>query len=377
MGVAIYGLEREQHGGGRAFLWGPQPVQIRSGVNLRLVNVGASATLARSGELGYPICAVCGQSVSPLSSELQREVFDSDHAKRCGRPPKPLGFHTDVVADVLALPDCPDTTTAYSLLEVLRLGAARVLDMHIEDLQVLVIGHVERETRDALLWDPMPGGSGLTGRLVERFEEITEVAREIVADCPGVCDASCVDCLQSFRNAYYHRFLNREVARKCLDDWGTRLQFAHDIPPLQPAGPAGENAPPVNEAETRLRHLLLAAGFGEGIRGEQIRLDRVLGTTTPDVIYRGAGGEPDETVCIYLDGLSRHLHGNPATAERDQEIRSWLRNHGYEVLEIAANQLTDVDAMVRHFRQLAGYLGKQDLRGKVKDDRSWFRALVS
>jgi len=377
MGVAIYGLERERHSGGQAFLWGSQPVQTRRGVNLRLVNVGASAALERGGDLGYPICAVCGQSVSPLSSERQREEFGKDHAERCGRPPKPLGFHTDVVADVLSLPDCPDATTAYSVLEALRLGAARVLDMHVNDLQVLVVGHVERETLDALLWDPMPGGSGLTGRLVERFEEVTEVARAIVADCPGVCDASCIDCLRSFRNAYYHRFLHREVARARLDDWGTRLRFAHDVPPLQPAGPAGASAPPVNEAETRLRHLLLAAGFGEGIRGEQIRLDRVLGTTTPDVIYRGPDGEPDETVCIYLDGLSRHLHGNPATAEKDREIRTWLRNHGYEVIEIAANQLTDEDAMTRHFRRLASYLGRQDLRGKVKDDRSWFRAANS
>ena len=152
---------------------------------------------------------------------------------------EPLGFHTDVVADVLSLPDCPDATTAYSVLEALRLGAARVLDMHLNDLQVLVVGHVERETLDALLWDPMPGGSGLTGRLVERFEEITKVAREIVADCPGACDASCIDCLQSFRNAYYHRFLHREVARARLDDWGTSLRFAHDIPPLNRRGRPG------------------------------------------------------------------------------------------------------------------------------------------
>ena len=82
-------------------------------------------------------------------------------------------------------------------------------------------------------------------------------------------------------------------------------------------------------------------------------------------------------MCIYLDGLSRHLHGNPATAGKDREIRGWLRNHGYEVIEIAANQLTDEDAMVRHFRRLAGYLGKQDLRGKVKADRSWFRTRLS
>ena len=377
LGVAIYGLEQERHGGGRAFRWGPQPAQLRRGVNLRLVNVGASAAMERNQELGYPVCTVCGQSVSPLSSERQRDQFRTDHAERCGRPVRPTGFHTDVVADAFSLTDCPDATTAYSVLEALRLGAARVLDMHTDDLQILVIGHVERETPDALLWDPMPGGSGLLERLVDRFEDIAGIARDVVSKCPGVCSSSCIDCLQSFRNAYYHRFLKREVALERLDDWGQRLRFAHDIPPLQPAGQPGEDAQPVNDAETRLRHLLLAAGFGEGVRGEQIRLDRALGTTTPDVIYRDADHEPDEGVCIYLDGLSRHLHGNPATAEKDREIRSWLRNHGYEVIEIAANQLTDENAMVGHFRRLASYLGKQDLRGQVRKDRSWFRAASS
>ena len=374
MGVAIYGLERRRHGGGRAFRWGPQPIQIRRGVNLRLVNVGASAAIERNQEFGYPICTVCGQSVSPLSSERQRNQFDNDHGERCGRPPKPIGFHTDVVADALSLPGCADATTAYSLLEALRLGATRVLDMHAEDLQILVIGHVDRETPDALLWDPMPGGSGLLNRLAERFEDIAGIAHEVVSNCAAGCSSSCIDCLQSFRNAYYHRFLKREVARERLDDWGSRLRFAHDIPPLQPARQPGENAQTVNDAETRLRHLLLAAGFGEGVRNEQIRLDRALGTTTPDVIYRGADHEPDEGVCIYLDGLSQRLHGNPETAEKDREIRSWLRNHGYEVIEIAANQLTDEDAMVGHFRRLAAFLGMPDLRGKVKEDRSWFRA---
>ena len=133
------------------------------------------------------------------------------------------------------------------------------------------------------------------------------------------------------------------------------------------------HAAPVNDAEVKLRHLLLAAGFGEGVRGEQVRLDRSLGTTTPDVIYRAADHEPDEGVCIYLDGLSEHLHGNPETAERDRDIRTWLRNHDYEVIEIAANELDDEDEMVRHFRRLASYLGMPELRSRVRADRSWFR----
>ena len=76
--------------------------------------------------------------------------------------------------------------------------------------------------------------------------------------------------------------LDRTIAGERIDDWGPSLSFDHSIPPIQPAETPAERAMPVNEAETKLRHLLLAAGFGEGIRGKQIRLDRVLGTTMPD-----------------------------------------------------------------------------------------------
>ena len=373
LGVAVYGLELGQHSGGKAFRWGPRPALLRRGVRMRLVNVGASAAIGRNEEFGYPVCTVCGQSVSPLSSERQREEFRKAHAERCRRPPEAVGFYADVTADALSLPACNDPATAYSVLEALRFGAARVLDMHMDDLQILVIGHAERDEVDGLLWDPMPGGSGLLDQLCERFEEIARAAREVVDDCPAVCGTSCIDCLQTFRNAYYHRFLERAIARERFDEWGPRLSIDHDIPPLQPAAGPEEHGVPVNDAEVKLRHLLLAAGFGEGVRGEQVRLDRALGTTTPDVIYRAPDHDPDEGVCIYLDGLSAHLHGNPETAERDREIRTWLRNRGYEVIEIAVNELDDEDAMVRHFRRLASYLGMPDIRSRVRDDRSWFR----
>ena len=399
LGVAIYGTELGQHSGGRAFRWGPQRVQLCQGVRLRLVNVGPAGAVerlgqgsatgssspgrhangnagqeGRRGELGYPVCTVCGQSVSPLSSDRQRKDFRESHAERCGRAPEGIGFHADVTADVLSLPGCDSAATAYSVLEALRIGGAQVLDMHLDDLQVLVIGHVDRDDVDALLWDPMPGGSGLLDQVCERFQEVVQVAREVAGACPGLCESSCIDCLQSFRNAYYHRYLDREAARERIDEWGQQLSFEHEIPRQQPdAPPAGDDAVPVNDAETKLRHLLLAAGFGEGVRDEQIRLDHTLGTTTPDVIYRTEDHDPDEGVCIYLDGLSAHLHGNPETAERDREIRTWLRNHGFEVIEITAHDLDDEEAMVRHFRRLAGYLAMRDVRSRVKEDRSWFR----
>ena len=402
LGVAIYGTELGQHSGGRAFRWGPQPVHLRQGVRLRLVNVGAASVVgnpsqgsangtsatgsvangSRAGEgrraqLGYPVCTVCGQSVSPLSSDRQRDAFRQTHTERCARAPEGIGFHADVTADVLSLPACDSAETAYSVLETLRIGAAQVLDMHVDDLQILVIGHVDRDDVNALLWDPMPGGSGLLDQVCERFAEVVEAAREVAGACPGRCESSCIDCLETFRNAYYHRHLDRGTAHERLDEWGRQLAFDHGIPRQQPDAPSGEQAAPVNDAEVKLRHLLLAAGFGEGVRDEEIRLGGTLGTTTPDVIYRAEDHDPDEGVCIYLDGLSAELHGDPQRAEQDREIRTWPRNRGYEVVEIAANELDDEDAMARHFRRLAGYLSMPDVRSRMREDRSWFRQVTA
>jgi hypothetical protein len=371
--VAVFGLEREQHNGGRALQWGEQSLHLRRGVRFRLVNVGATRAIERTpARFGYPLCTVCGQSRSPLSSETELQRFDATHEERCGRKVQPFGFYADVVADALTLPACPDQTTAYSVLEALRMAAAQVLDMTMDDLQILVLGHADRDDVDAVLWDPMPGGSGLLDQLCGRFAEIVAVARTIAGGCPSNCGKSCIDCLQTFRNGFYHKHLDRNVALARLTAWGDQLMVGHDIPPKQPSQAPIEGTHPVNEAERRLRYLLLAAGFEEGIRGEQLRLDRAIGTTTPDVIYRTVDQAPDEGVCIYLDGLSQHLHGNPATAERDRSIRDWLRNNGYEVLEIAFSDLYDEGAMSRHFRRLAGYLSKPDLRERLRADTSWY-----
>jgi len=258
------------------------------------------------------------------------------------------------------------------VLEAIRIGAAQILDMHMEDLQILVIGEIGNEAVNGLLWDPMPGGSGLQDRLRERFAEIVEAAIEVVDGCPGVCESSCIDCLQTFRNSYYHQRLDRGVAGDALREWGQRLAFQHEIPPKEPASHPSGQAVPVNLAERRLRHLLLAAGFGEGVRGEQIRLGGVLGTTTPDVIYRDPDDDFCKGVCIYLDGMSEHIHGNPETAAKDNEIRTWLRNSDYEVLVIPANDLDDVAAMARYFRRLANYLGQSGKGRRLVRDKSWF-----
>ena len=211
----------------------------------------------------------------------------------CRRPPEAVGFFADVTADALSLPACNDATTAYSVLEAIRFGAARVLDMHMDDLQILVIGHAEREDVDAVALGSDGGRlrASSTRFANDSAEDRAGGARGGRTNCPAVCGTSCIDCLQTFRNAYYHRFLERSRREANVSkSGGRRLSFDHDIPALQPAAASpSAHAAPVNDAEVRLRHLLLAAGFGEGVRGEQVRLDRSLGTTTPDVIYRADG----------------------------------------------------------------------------------------
>jgi hypothetical protein len=145
----------------------------------------------------------------------------------------------------------------------------------------------------------MPGGSGLLDQIIERFGDVVAAACAVVDGCPSACAASCIDCLQTFRNGYYHKFLDRTVASEAFEAWGRRLVQSHDIPAKQPSKEPSEGSYPVNEAETRLRHLLLAAGFEEGVRGEQIKLDAAIGTTTlPRRWIRGIVAVPSLLVTL-------------------------------------------------------------------------------
>jgi len=380
MPVAVYGREKGRHSGGFDLTWGERRLTVRRGVHLRLVNVGSGPAIDERQLLGYPICAVCGQSVSPLSSERQIKSFLDGHQERCGRRPDMLGFFADVVADCLTLPACADRTEAYSLLESLRMGAAHILDMHLEDLHILVIGHVDRDEVDALLWDPMPGGSGLLEQIRESFGQVVDAAVQLADECPSACEHSCIDCLQTFPNSFYHRYLDRHLAVERLRAWGGVLQVAHEIPPLQPVGDSHDlDAQPVNDGETKLKHLLQAAGFMSGEFQQQIRfrepivMDHLIGSTTPDVYFRGdSDDEEDKGVCIYLDCMSSSLHGDPQIAARDREIRAWLRNNGYQVIEITYVELDDREAMIRHFRKLAKYLSGKDMARRVSEETGWF-----
>ncbi len=371
MGVAVFGYEQQRHDGGKQWRWGPKNLTLRKAIRLRLVNVGPASKVGSKGELGYPICRVCGQSRSPLASDADLKKFREDHQERCGSKPADVGFYADVTSDAICLKDCDNRTEAYSIMETLRKAAAEVIEMEVQDLQLLCIGHSGEESVDILLYDPMPGGSGLLEQIIGRWEEVVERSLALVETCSSQCQSSCIDCLQHFRNSFYHRYLNRHVAIQRLKEWEGKLTLSHDIPPLLPAvdDPLG----PVNSNEHSLKAMLDKAGFSGYAMNKPIDLGRPLGRTLPD-FYFDDPNDIKDGICIYLDGMSSSLHGNPETARMDRQIREELRSRYYEVIEITRGQLDDRDAMQRHFFRLGRLLLDRDQAQTIRDDMTWYDA---
>jgi hypothetical protein len=138
----------------------------------------------------------------------------------------------------------------------------------------------------------------------------------------------------------------------------------------------GASQVPVNNPELTLRAMLERAGLHGYEPQRMIDLGRPLGTTTPDFFY-APRNDAYEGLCIYLDGMGRHLHGNPETRDKDRNIREELRNRGYEVIEVQFGQLTDPDAMRHHFFRVGRFLLGKDAAQRIRNDSSWYPAPVS
>ncbi|MCB9913191.1 MAG: DEAD/DEAH box helicase [Planctomycetes bacterium] len=372
IGVVILGHELGRHAGGSAFAWGESELLFQKGVHLRLVNVGV-ALLVRSEEprLGYPLCFVTGQTRSPLSSQTELENFQTHQRERYNRDVEDVGFYADVVADALTIQNLPGPEAAYSLAEALRIAGSQVLEMEVDDLQVLCVPQMNSTNVDVILYDPMPGGSGLLEQMIQRWEDLHTGATAFLQGCPSACETACIDCLLHFRNAHYHRHLDRHTALDQLRELGPTLEPTHSIPPRLPDSHNSNAGEPTNAAESRLRDMLLRAGFPEPVAQHSIPLGQPWGNTRPDFYYPCEQGSFDG-VCVYLDGLSDHIHGNPETRERDRQIREAVRSLGYDVIEIPATALDDRDRMAGYFYRLARTLLNRDRAEEIRSADEWF-----
>ena len=303
-----------------------------------------------------------------MSTLKELDAFNTHHIERCGRPIQKVAFYAEAVADALVLPDCSSKEAAYSVMEALRQGAAEVLDMEISDLQVQVIGKPGSETYDALLYDPMPGGSGLLEQMIGHWPAVVQRALSLVEDCPSACETSCVDCLQHFRNSFYHGELNRHTAQEYLREWGAAVRFSHLIPAVLPDDTQTQK--PGNPPEQQLVAMLKAAGLVNFETEKPIVLSGGV-TTRPDVYFH-APNDQYEGVCVYLDGMSEHLHGNAQTAAKDRQIRDELLNTDYEVVAIQYQEIYDKTVMRTHMRRIAKAVAGKVKAKEVEASDEWF-----
>ena len=370
MGVVILGHELGRHSGGQAYRWGSLDLQFRRAAHFRLVNIGVNLLVRREEpQLGYPLCLVSGISRSPLASPTELENFREHQRERHKKDPQNVAFYADIVADSLSFQDLPNLGSAYSVVEGIRLAAAQILEMEIEDLQILCIPHLDRDTVDAILYDPMPGGSGLLEQMVERWTEVLDAAK-VLLQCVSACQTACLDCMLHFRNAHFHRHLDRQKALAYYADRGP-METGQPIPPAQPASLKADAAQPAHAPEFRLRELLVRAGLGEPEAQRSIPIGQPWGRTLPDFFYP-APDDRHEGVCIYLDGLSAHIHGSPEAQIRDGQIRERLAEMGYEVISIPNTVLADRARMAAIFTRIGRKLLSKEEAERIKNDTSWF-----
>ena len=69
--------------------------------------------------------------------------------------------------------------------------------------------------------------------------------------------------------------------------------------------------------------------------------------------------------------MSRHIRGNAATQRCDREIREKLRHRGFEMFEIPYGNLSERDAMVRHFYRLGRIMLGRDAAERLGREQDW------
>lgn len=339
MAVTMGGIIQKNHRGIDHYSAGEREFSHRHGQDVRLINLGPSDKVSE-GQLGYPLCIVCGASRSPYASQHELDKFNEIHEEKCGTTPKMLCFSADARVDGFLFERCESRSDAINLAEGLKIAATVSLEMEPDDLEFIILMH-DGDLADVFLYDPMPGGSGILDQIIDQWDRIIDRGILTLNKCPNNCENACYECMKTYGNMQYHGLLDRKRAAELLTSIRAPLEIIASIPSVEEEqDPAGEST---NTPEMRLSSLLQERGFPPFDRQKEIQLTEVATTTTPDFYYES----PSEgiRVAIYLDGLSTSIHGNPEAQRKDQFIRTVLRSKGVQVVEVPASALDDPEML--------------------------------
>jgi len=362
--VRLLAYLKPGHNGGSAYTAAKRELRHMFGQQFRLVNVGPADRVA-VGRLGYPICAVCGATRSPYASDEDITSFRTKHAASCGRAPADMALSADARVDGFVIDGFTSRAAAVNLAEALRIGASQVMEMETTDLEYVPLAG--EGSFDLFLYDPMPGGSGLLNQIIERWDDVVAAATEALSQCPTACETSCYECMRTYYNMSFHRDLDRHQALELLGEFAAPPVHVHDLaatPDIQ--APTGTSQ---QSNADKLLQILRRAGFPEPDREQSITIGQPFPQTVPDFSYQDEAA--DVLVAIYLDGLSKGIHGNPQTQAQDRAIRHQLQTLGWEVIEVANSDLDDLTALRAALARLAKALGSRELRDRVRGEADW------
>ena len=261
MPVCVLGRLRKRNRGGKAFKIGDTEVNYIRGQDIELVNLGEAGRV-KQGELGHWICSVCGAAKTPYAVPAELAQFMKIHKERCGRDVARLALTVQADVDLLQFHAVKNEAEGINIGEALRTAAARLLDMGPDDLQLLIVEKPD-DKHDLLIYDPMPGGSGLLDQMLVRWQELIAMAKNLLAGCVQECDTACYACLKTFRNQFFHRLLNRHEALALMDKLNHAPDGYRDIVPVFEEEKPGEGNPS-NTREADLVSLLREHHFPEG-----------------------------------------------------------------------------------------------------------------
>jgi hypothetical protein len=353
MPVTVLGRLRKHCRGGKGIKIGDQEVSYLRGQGIELVNVGEAGRV-KNQELGHWICSVCGAAKSPYAVPTEVNQFLKIHKERCGKDVTRLALSAHADVDVLQFHAIACEADGFNIGEALRTAATRLFDMGPDDIQLLSVRKAD-DKLDLLIYDPMPGGSGLLEQMLDQWHELIATAKTLLAGCSRECEKACYSCLKTFRNQSYHELLDRHHALELIETLNVQPEFYRTIQPVYEEEKP-EDGTPSNQPEARLLRLLQDHHFPNGVCRKRITTTASL-ATEPDWLHE------ETKVAVYLDGMSRGLHGDPKTAQRDQLIRSMLELDGYTVVVVQSRDLDDPQAVRQHLKSIAQAMGRGDLLG--------------
>jgi ATP-dependent helicase YprA (DUF1998 family) len=338
------------HRGGHEGKVGKVPYTFLREARFRLVNLGVKGMARNEKTRGFPICLVCGETRSPFAGTAELDNFAEFHGKHCGRPTGRFALHVDTTSDLLQLGPFEAPGLAVNLLESLRIGTRLVLEMGDAELDIAVTRD-ENGREIGLVFDPVPGGSGILPLLFETWGSVLEAASAGLASCE--CEKACYRCLLHFRNQGFHPVLDRKVALGALADARGSWERTNAVAPR--FDPVETTSPPTDSNREDLLFAQLGAHHFPLPTERRFRIDLPGGSfTVPDFAW------PEKKLVLYVDGLSEKIHGNPEQRRKDRILRVKARAQGWQVCEISAEGLADKKMLANLLEELAVYLGEEN-----------------